>query len=147
MNENASSEYLRNAVLSASPEQLTLMLYDGAIRFALQARDAMSRGDVETMCEKLIRAQKIVLELRNGLRPEVNPTLCDQMGGLYDFIYNRLVDANLKRSVSLIDEAVKILRHQRETWQLLMDKVRSTTLNRAGADQAGQIGTSLCIEC
>src|SRR5690606_20964571 len=123
MKEHASNEYLRNAVMSASQEQLTLMLYDGAIRFSLQARDALSRGDIETMCEKLIRAQKIVLEMRNGLRHEVNPTLCEQMAGLYGFIYNRLVDANLKRSLTMIDEALTILRHQRDTWQLLIDKV------------------------
>ena len=146
MYENSSNEYLKNAVMSASQEQLTLMLYDGAIRFATQGRDALAKGDFETSCEKLIRAQKIVLELRNGLRFEVNAALCEQMAGLYSFIYNRLVDANVKRSLTLIDEALKILRHQRETWQLLMDKVRSEDVNRHAADDADEIRMSLSIE-
>ncbi len=146
MHENGTNEYLKNAVMSASQEQLTLMLYDGAIRFSLQARDALAKGDFESSCEKLIRAQKIILELRNGLRFEVNPTLCDQMAGLYDFIYARLVDANVKRSLTMIDEAVRILRHQRETWQMLMNKVRSESSNRTAAENADAIGMSLSIE-
>ncbi|MCA9254617.1 MAG: flagellar export chaperone FliS [Phycisphaerales bacterium] len=146
MYENNSNEYLKNAVMSASQEQLTLMLYDGAIRFATQGRDALAKGDFEASCEKLIRAQKIVLELRNGLRYEVNPALCEQMAGLYGFIYNRLVDANVKRSLTLIDEALKILRHQRETWQLLMDKVRTEQINRHAADDADDIRMSLSIQ-
>jgi len=143
MTNDASNEYLKNAVMSASPAQLTMMLYDGAIRFAQQAKDALKVGNIEESCEKLIRAQKIILELRNGLRHEYNPQLCEQMAGLYDFIYNRLVDANLKRSMSLVDEALKVLHHQRETWQLLMDKLRTEQTNRSAIDDAGEISASL----
>lgn len=146
MYENGSNEYLKNAVMSASQEQLTLMLYDGAIRFATQGRDALAQGRFEESCEKLIRAQKIVLELRNGLRFEINPALCEQMAGLYGFIYNRLVDANVKRSLTLIDEALKILRHQRDTWQMLMDKVRSENVNRNAVADADDIRMSLSVE-
>lgn len=152
MTHDPSSEYLKNAVMTATPEQLQLMLYDGAIRFAGQARDAMGRGDLETSCEKLIRAQNIVLEMRNGLRHEVNPTLCAQMASLYTFIYNRLVDANLKRSQSALDEALKILNHQRETWQILVEKVRGER-NRGDTISAGRatprsegVGLSLSVE-
>ena len=85
----ASDEYLRNTVMTATPEQLQLMLYDGAIRFSTQAREALAKSDFETSCEKLLRAQRIMLEMRNGLRPEVNLELCEQMAALYDFVYNR----------------------------------------------------------
>lgn len=120
----ASDEYLRNTVMTATPEQLQLMLYDGAIRFATQAREALAKSDFETSCEKLLRAQRIVLEMRNGLRPEVNLELCEQMAALYDFVYNRLVDANMQRDPAAIDEALRILEHQRETWRLLIEKIR-----------------------
>ena len=126
MSTEASKEYLRNAVMTATPEQLQLMLYDGAIRFATQAAATMREGRYDESCEKLIRAQKIVVEMRNGLRREINPSLCDQMAALYDFIYSRLVDANLKRSQSELDEAVRVLRHQRDTWQMLIEKVRTS---------------------
>lgn len=124
MTNDSSSEYLRNAVMTASPEQLHLMLYDGAIRFASQARDAMGRCDFETSCEKLIRSQNIVIEMRNGLRAEIAPEICSQMSALYTFIYNRLVEANMKRSQGAIDDAIRILQHQRETWQMLIEKAR-----------------------
>ncbi|MBX3396361.1 MAG: flagellar export chaperone FliS [Phycisphaerae bacterium] len=152
MTTDAGGEYLKNAVMTATPEQLQLMLYDGAIRFASQARDALARADYEESCEKLIRAQNIVLEMRNGLRHEVNATLCSQLASLYTFIYNRLVEANLKRSAGAIDEALKVLHHQRETWQLLIEKVkseRSKTVRRTppvAAASAPGVGLSLSIE-
>lgn len=148
MTQDASGEYLRNSVMTAAPEQLQLMLYDGAIRFARQARAALECGDIETSCEKLLRAQRIVLEMQNGLRPEVNQTLCEQMSQLYTFVYNRLVDANLTRNPTLIDEALQVLEHQRETWQLLMDKIRGgDTPGPAvtGSVQDG-VGESLSVE-
>ncbi len=152
MTHDPSGEYLKNAVLTATPEQLQLMLYDGAIRFAGQAREAMGRGDHETSCEKLIRAQNIVLEMRNGLRHEVNPTLCSQMASLYTFIYNRLVEANMSRSQTAIDDALKVLQHQRETWQMLVEKTRSErsrpapTARTASRPAIEGVGLSLSVE-
>jgi flagellar protein FliS len=123
MNHRASEEYLRNAVMTASPEQLQLMLYDGAIRFARLAREAIRRSDWETGCDQLIRAQRIVAQLQNGLRADANPELCDQLARLYGFIYQRLVTANVEHETAAIDEALQILEHQRETWRMLLSKV------------------------
>lgn len=124
MAHTAGKEYFRNAVMTASPEQLHLMLYDGAIRFARQARQALAARDFETSCERLLRAQQILLEMEAGLRPEVNATLCEQVGALYRFVYSRLIDANMKRDLTAVDEALRILEHQRETWRLLIEKAR-----------------------
>ena len=85
--EKASREYLKNAVMTATPEQLQLMLFDGAIRFTLRGREALERDDVEGAFNGFERAQRIVLELNSGLRREVNPQLVDQTAALYDFIY------------------------------------------------------------
>ena len=123
---NQSTEYLRSAVLTATPEQLQLMLYDGAIRFAKQARDAMQKEDWESSCEKLIRAQKILIQMQNGLKHDVNPELCSQLKSLYQFAYSRLVDANMTHKVSAINEALQILEHQRETWKLIVDRIQAS---------------------
>jgi len=150
MTQRASDEYLRNAVMTATPEQLQLMLYDGAIRFATQARDAIAVRDYETSCEKLIRAQQIVIQMQSGLNHEANPTLCGRLAALYDFIYRRLVDANMTRNTAAIDDALKILRHQRETWQRLIEKVRGTTAPPAEPAPERQtdfeVGAALSIE-
>ncbi|MCP4591135.1 MAG: flagellar export chaperone FliS [bacterium] len=125
MSGTPAKSYLRDAVMTASPEQLHLMLYDGAIKFALQGRDALVAKDYEESYTKLSRAQAIVLEMLNGLRSEVNPELCDRMSGVYNFLYRKLVDASVQKAPVCVDEAVKILRYQRETWVMLMEKVSS----------------------
>lgn len=121
---DASHQYLKNAVLTATPEQLQLMLYDGAIRFATQGREALAANNRAAAFEGLDRAQQIVLELSNGVNREVNPQLADRMLALYDFIFRRLVDANINQDLQAVDEALRILRHQRETWVLLMEKLQ-----------------------
>ena len=121
---NPSREYLRNAVLTATPEQLQLMLYDGAIRFAERGREAMRAKDREGCLKALERAQLVVIELSHGTRREANPELVDQMLALYNFIWRRLVDANIRQDEQALDEALGILRYQRETWVLLMEKLQ-----------------------
>ncbi len=121
----SDNPYLRDAVLTAPPEQLQMMLYDGAIRFATQGRDAIQAEEVEKSFDLLTRAQKIMLELINGLREEVDPPLVRRMASLYMFIYRKLVEANVNRDVAAVDEALKLLAHQRETWVLLLSKLRT----------------------
>jgi len=123
MGQDSTNPYLRDAVLTATPEQLQLMLYDGAIRFSLQARDALLRKDFETSFARLTQAQNIVLEMQNSLNPKANPELCGRVASIYGFLYHKLVEANVHRDVSAIDDAVKVLRIERETWQMLVDKV------------------------
>lgn len=130
---NLSQEYLRNTVLTATPEQLQLMLYDGAIRFAARGLEALCAKNREVAFEALDRAQRIVLELENGLRPDVNPTLAEQMAALYGFVYRRLVHANLHQDPHAVEEALKILRHQRETWSLLIERIRKESPAPAAA--------------
>lgn len=133
MTHDASGEYLKNAVMTATPEQLQLMLYDGAIRFARQAKDALAKRDLEKSCEKLLKAQRIIAEMQNGLRHDVNPTLCAQMAGVYGFIHDRLVHANMKQNSAAIDEALTVLEHQRETWVMLLDKLKSEAASPGSA--------------
>jgi len=121
--EKGKMEYLRTKVLTASPEELHLMLYDGAIRFSEEAKSGLESGNLEQAHDALGRAQNIVLEMSSGLDHEVNPELCAKMSSLYNFIYRRLVEANLKREIPPIDDALKILNYQRETWVLLMQKL------------------------
>lgn len=109
--------------MTATPEQLQLMLYDGAIRFTLQGREALLRKDYEAVYNNLSRAQKIMLEMYAGLKFEVNPELCQRVGALYMFVYHKLIDGNAKHDVGALDDALKILRMERETWQILCDKV------------------------
>ncbi len=147
MSTAAPNAYLRNAVLTATPEQLQLMLYDGAIRFASQGADAIEQDDYEASFETLSRAQKIVLELRAGVRREANPELCDQMTQLYHYIYQRLVDGSINRDVETIREAVKLLEYQRETWVMLIERIgRERAADDDAAEDDESEGGLLCVE-
>jgi len=152
--------YLRDAILTAAPEQLQLMLYDGAIRFCLQARDAIEQKDYEESFNKLTRAQNIILEMQGALNYDVNRELCERVAAIYNFLYRRLVDANMHRDTVAIDDALKILRIERETWQILTDKVRAATesgqsidspanlsRDRKQSDEKSSATSGICIEC
>lgn len=128
-----SQEYLKTKVMTASPEMLTLMLWDGAIRFAEQGKEAILRKEIEGSYKALVRAQKIMTELTTSLKPEIDPDLCGKLAALYNFIYRRLVEANTSKDEKLVDDALSIMRHQRETWVMLMDKLAK---ERAGDAQA-----------
>lgn len=135
--------YLRDAVLTATAEQLQLMLYDGAIRFALQGRDALERKDQETSFERLTRAQHIILEMKAGLNYDVNRELCERVGALYNFLYRKLVDACVNRDVQAVDDALKILRMERETWQILVDRVSKARDTVGGESSEPASGASI----
>ena len=123
MSEPAENPYLRDAVMTATPEQLQLMLYDGAIRFAMQGRDALEQKDYATSYEKLTRAQNIITEMQTGLNYDVNPELCERVASIYNFLFSKLVDANVQHDVKAVDDALQVLSLERETWQILVDKV------------------------
>jgi len=137
MNPQAAQNYLRTRVLTATPEQLQMMLYDGAIRFADAGRTAILKKDWEGTFLNLSRAQKIITELTSGLKHDVTPDLCGKLAALYNYIYRKLVDASLNHTVESVDEALKLLRYQRDTWALLMEKL--------GKQKAGDAARKLDI--
>ncbi|MCP4246932.1 MAG: flagellar export chaperone FliS [bacterium] len=145
MQPDTSNSYLRNAVLTASPEQLQLMLYDGAIRFARQGRDALVANDYEASYERLSRAQAIMIEMEAGLRHEVNPELCERMAAIYGFLYRKLVDASVQKDPSAIDDALKVLDIERETWVLLIEKVQAARTDGNGTAPPAEPATPLPI--
>lgn len=121
--QNQPNPYLRTKVLTASPQELRLMLYDGAIKFCRQAVAALEKSDWETMYNGLLRAKKIILELQSSLKPEVAPELCDRLAALYHYMYRRLVDGNLERDAAAINEVIDLLGYERETWVMVMKKL------------------------
>lgn len=120
MNQAGPNPYLRTRVLTATPEELRLMLFDGAIKFSRQAIEARKADDREAAYHGLMRAQKIVLELSDSLKHDVDPELTSKMSALYMYIYKLLVDANVNHTSNEIEEAVKLLEYERETWQMLI---------------------------
>lgn len=124
MNPQAAQQYLRTKVMTATPEQLQLMLYDGAIRFGDQARVALAAKKFEQSYELISRVQKIVLELTSTLHHDKASDLCGKLAAIYAFAYRKLIQANTSHEIEPLDEALELLRYQRETWTLLMQQLQ-----------------------
>jgi flagellar secretion chaperone FliS len=123
MATGGADNYLRTKVMTATPEQLQLMLYDGAIRFAEQGKAALVKNDFEQSYNAISRAQKIITELSCSLKHDLAPELCGKLASLYNFVYRKLLAANIQRDLPAIEEALSILRYQRQTWAMLLDQL------------------------
>ena len=107
------------------------MLFDGAIRFAEQGRAALDQKNFEASHKALTQSQKIITELITSLRHDVFPELCGKLAALYTYAHRNLVQANIKHQTQPIDEALKVLRYQRQTWVMLLDQLSQTKAAQA----------------
>jgi flagellar protein FliS len=122
-NPQAAQQYLKTRVMTATPEQLQLMLYDGAIRFCEQAKVGLEKKNLEQVFINISKAQKIVTELLGNLKPELYPELCEKLAAVYRYVYKRMIEASVERKVESLQEAIDLLRFQRETWAMLLEQV------------------------
>lgn len=120
---NAAAEaYKRQQIMTATPEALTLMLYNGCLRFMTEGREAIEKKDYEQANTSLQKAQNIISEFRITLKMEYD--IAKQLLPLYNYVYDRLVEANLKSDVTKIDEAKGIITELRDAWAQAMKKAR-----------------------
>jgi flagellar protein FliS len=119
--------------MTATPEQLQMMLYDGAIRFAEQGRAALQEKNYEKSYTMISRVQKILTEMSSSLKHDIFPELCGKLASLYNFAYRKLIEANVDHAIEALDEALNVLRFQRETWALLLDQLGKSKAANAAA--------------
>ena len=122
-NPQAAQQYLRTKVLTATPEQLQLMLYDGALRFGEQAKAALQDKKYEESYNLITRVQKILTELSCTLKHDVAPELCKKLSGLYNYAYRQLIEANIRHDIAALEDALGVLRYQRDTWAMLLEQL------------------------
>jgi flagellar protein FliS len=108
--------YRESAVLSAQPEQLIVMLYDGARRFLGQAAIAMGDGQVELAHRKLRRTEDILLHLREVLDMEQGGEIATRLQSIYVFCQSYLLKARLDRDPAKIDRVSAMLGELRDAW-------------------------------
>lgn len=110
------SRYKQNQVMLSSPGEILLALYDGAIRFSLQARIAIDNGDAAVKGEKIGSVMAIIAELTATLDHEQAPELCRQLEMLYDYLLERLQEASIHMDVLPLEEVITHLEKLRDTW-------------------------------
>lgn len=115
---NAAQMYQANSVNTASPAKLTLMLYEGAIKFCNIAKEAMDEGNIEKTNINIQKAEKIIVELRVTL--DMKYPVAKEFDVVYDYIYRRLVEANMQKDKEILEEALKHIKTMRDTWKEVM---------------------------
>jgi flagellar protein FliS len=133
-NPQAAQQYLRTRVLTATPEQLQIMLYDGAIRFCEQAKLGLQTKNLEQLFVNISKAQKIITELLGNLKPELYPELCQKLSAVYRYVYKRTIEASTEKKMESLQEAIDLLKFQRETWAMLLDQVSRDKAGKAAAN-------------
>jgi flagellar protein FliS len=116
--------YLQSKVLTAPAHRLHLMLVEGAIRFGRQADQAMQRGDFAAAAAPLMRMIDVVGEMLVGVRhskTDLNRKIAD----FYHFLFRRVTEARVRDDAAALAEALQLLEYERETWQMVCDKLGS----------------------
>ena len=107
--------YRENSILTASPEQLVVMLYDGAGRFLRQAEVSIIDGAWLQASEKLSRAEAIIDELLATLDMNAGE-VADRLQSIYVFCKMRLIEARIERDPVRVDQVARLLAELREAW-------------------------------
>ena len=127
MTQNMTLAYKNNTIQTASPAELTLMLYDGCIKFCNIALGALERNDISKVNTNIIKAENIIVEFRSTL--DFKYPVAKDFDRVYDWIYRRLVEANIKKDKEVLEDALRLVREMRDTWKEVM------RLNRVKSDK------------
>lgn len=115
---NAYSQYQNNKVLTASPAELTLMLYEGAIKFCNIADMAIETKDIQKAHDNIVKVQKIIDYLRQTL--DMKYAVAQDFERVYVYLSQRLVQANMKKDRDILAEVTEHVRSLRDTWKEVM---------------------------
>lgn len=116
MNQNKLNQYQMNQVSTASPEQILLMLYDGAIRFTRQAIEGIVENKLEMKRHGISKTIAIVTEFSNTLDHKIGGKIADDLHELYDFMIRELIAANIGNDIGKLEAVEKLLVDLRQTW-------------------------------
>jgi len=117
--------YRANSILTASPGQLVLMLYDGVLKSLALAQQAFQQPSddprrIEQINHHLLKAQAIIVELQGGLNMEAGGDFAKTMHRLYDYHNRRLLEANLRKQVEPVIEVERLVREIRDAWAQML---------------------------
>ena len=123
-NQNMAQQYNRNKVLTASPAELTLLLYEGAIKFCNIAAVAIEKKyikkDIEKAHTNIVKAELIIEEFQASLNHKYS--VAEDFDKIYNYIYGLLVEANMKKDLDILEKATEELRGMRDTWKEVMKR-------------------------
>ncbi|MFD2655538.1 flagellar export chaperone FliS [Gracilibacillus thailandensis] len=114
--------YQNNSVNTASPGELTLMLYNGCLKFIKQAKKAIESQNYQSKNEMIQKTQDIIRELMVTL--DQDAPIAKEIMPLYDFAYHALTQANIKNDLEQLEQAREIIENFRDTWKEVIKQER-----------------------
>lgn len=117
----AYAQYNNSKILTAKPAELTLMLYEGAIKFCNIALTGLETNDVQKAHLNIIKVQKIIDYLRQTL--DMSYPVAQDFENIYSYLSQRLIEANMKKDAEILGEVNTHLHAVRDNWKLVMEKV------------------------
>ncbi len=115
---NAYAQYNNSKILTASPAELTLMLYDGAIKFCNMAIMAIEQKDIEKAHNNIVKTERIIDYFRQTL--DMKYAVAEDFERVYSYLGRRLTEANMKKDKEILEEVSGHLRSMRDTWKEVM---------------------------
>ena len=115
---NAYAQYKNSKILTASPAELTLMLYEGAIKFCNIAITAIEQKDIEKAHINIVKTQRIIEHFRLTL--DMKYPVAQYFDRVYEYLASRLVQANVKKDKEILEEVLEHLHSMRDTWKEVM---------------------------
>lgn len=115
---NPYAEYATNKIMTASPAEVTLMLYEGAIKFCNVAITAIEHNDIQKAHTNIMKAERIIEEFRNTLDRKYS--VAEDFDRIYVYLLRRLFEANIKKDKEILEEVNMHLRSVRDTWKEVM---------------------------
>jgi len=119
---NPFAEYENNKIMTASPAEITLMLYEGAIKFCNIAIIAIENGETEKAHINIKKTQRIIEEFRNTLDHQY--AVAEEFDKIYVYLLQRLLQANIRKDKEILEEVNMHLRSVRDTWKEVMKRCR-----------------------
>lgn len=132
--QNAANAYQRTNITTASPAELTLMLYNGAIKFSNIALEAFEENNLEKINLNIKKVKNIIVEFRSTL--DFDYEVSKDFDRVYQYIYFCLTEANMKKDPKMLKEALGRIREMRDTWKEVMEQNKNG--HSAGADAKPQ---------
>jgi flagellar secretion chaperone FliS len=116
-NANAYNAYKNNSINYVSKEKLLLMLVEGAVKFSKIARQAMVDKDIKKSNENIIKTENIFYELITTLDVNIGGEWAKTLINVYDFIIRRLIQANVKKDVEIMNEIIPLIEYVKGIWE------------------------------
>lgn len=127
---NPYQSYQQSSVNTASPGELTLMLYNGCLKFIHLANNAIKTNDIQTKNTNIQKAQKIIQELMVTLNMDFE--VSGNMMSLYDYMNRRLIEANVKNETAILEEVEGLVTDFRDTWRQVIQLNRQKQHSQGG---------------